>query len=118
MTLNPVFQVGVRDVVSNCVTRVFLLQSFLVFLFSPVVAYTIYATVRLFWESKLCPLLRRFSVKARLYVNLAMMMGFFSFTTVLVKINTDHWQTGFFVLTMIIIVFLNSKSLSTSFNSS
>jgi hypothetical protein len=35
------------------------------------------------------------------------MLVFFSITTALVKVDSDSWQTAFFVVTMILIVLLN-----------
>ncbi|KAK3871004.1 hypothetical protein Pcinc_023801, partial [Petrolisthes cinctipes] len=47
--------------------------------------------------------------RLRLVASLVMMIVFFSLTTILTKINTDCWQLGFFILTMIIIVLINSS---------
>lgn len=47
--------------------------------------------------------------RLRLLVSLVLMIVFFSLTTMLTKINTDDWQLGFFVLTMLIIIFINSS---------
>ncbi|XP_071514783.1 equilibrative nucleoside transporter 1-like isoform X2 [Panulirus ornatus] len=47
--------------------------------------------------------------RLRLIVSLTLMVIFFSLTTMLTQINTDDWQMGFFVLTIVIIFFINSS---------
>ncbi|XP_075224415.1 equilibrative nucleoside transporter 1 [Lycorma delicatula] len=53
---------------------------------------------------------RRISVKLRMITTLAFMLVLFIITTVLVKVDTDTWQNGFFILTLTIVVLLNIAS--------
>ncbi|KAG0715525.1 Equilibrative nucleoside transporter 1 [Chionoecetes opilio] len=46
--------------------------------------------------------------RLRLLMSLTLMILLFCVTTVFTQISTDDWQTGFFILTMIIIVIINS----------
>ncbi|XP_042233130.1 equilibrative nucleoside transporter 1-like isoform X2 [Homarus americanus] len=47
--------------------------------------------------------------RLRLLVSLTLMIIFFSLTTMLTQINTDEWQVGFFILTIIIIILINGS---------
>lgn len=50
---------------------------------------------------------QRFSQKARLYASLTVMLIVFAMTTVFVKIETDHIQTAFFAITMVMVVIIS-----------
>lgn len=43
--------------------------------------------------------------------NLIIILALFIVTTAFVEINTDSWQEGFFTVTMVTVVILNSKYL-------
>ncbi|XP_050686803.1 equilibrative nucleoside transporter 1-like isoform X1 [Eriocheir sinensis] len=47
--------------------------------------------------------------RLRLLVSMILMIVFFTLTTAFTQISTDGWQTGFFALTMIIIILINSS---------
>lgn len=50
---------------------------------------------------------QRFSQKKRLYVSLSVMLVIFALTTVFVKIDTDHMQSTFFGVTMLMVVIIS-----------
>ncbi|KAF2361926.1 Equilibrative nucleoside transporter [Trinorchestia longiramus] len=50
----------------------------------------------------------RLSVRRRLMTSLVLMLLFFTITTILVKVDSDDWQTAFFIITILLIVLLNS----------
>ena len=52
---------------------------------------------------------RRFCMTKRLLTTLLFMVALFTLTTAFVLVDTDHWQTGFFALTMATIVLINSE---------
>lgn len=56
--------------------------------------------------------LNRFPQRLRLVVSLMLMLLLFALTTIFTQVNTDYWQTGFFVFTIVIIVFISSESES------
>nr|XP_053626963.1 equilibrative nucleoside transporter 1-like [Cherax quadricarinatus] len=47
--------------------------------------------------------------RLRLLVSLTLMIILFALTTILTQINTDDWQKGFFILTILIIILINSS---------
>lgn len=47
--------------------------------------------------------------RVRLITSLTMMIIFFAITTALTQVNTDNFQTGFFVITIIVIFLINSS---------
>ncbi|XP_039285038.1 equilibrative nucleoside transporter 3 [Nilaparvata lugens] len=49
-------------------------------------------------------------LKIRMVVTLSFMLVFFILTTVLVNIDTDHWQNEFFTFTLVSVVLLNIAS--------
>lgn len=51
----------------------------------------------------------RLPQRVRLLVSLVFMILLFCITTALTQINTNDWQLGFFIMTMIIIVLINSE---------
>jgi len=50
----------------------------------------------------------KFCMTKRLLTTLLFMVALFTLTTAFVLVDTDHWQTGFFALTMATIVLINS----------
>lgn len=61
-------------------------------------------------------LIQRISVKKRMVGSLLLIIVMFLLTVIMVKVNTDSWQKGFFQLTLVTAMLLNSGSsiLSTS----
>ncbi|KAK7079056.1 hypothetical protein SK128_003325 [Halocaridina rubra] len=51
----------------------------------------------------------RIPQRIRLLTSLTLMIIFFAITTALTQVNTDTWQTGFFIITIIIIFLINSS---------
>ncbi|KAL3874839.1 hypothetical protein ACJMK2_037801 [Sinanodonta woodiana] len=55
-------------------------------------------------------LIKRISLKARMYSSIILTILLFSLTLVLTKVNTDTWQTEFFILTIICVVIVSASS--------
>lgn len=55
-------------------------------------------------------LVKRISIKTRMISSMSITLVMFIATAVLVKVNTDKWQTHFFVITMLTAVIVNSTS--------
>ena len=53
---------------------------------------------------------KRISLNTRMIGSLSVMLVLLVITTIFVKINTDGWQKTFFIITIIIVVLLNSAS--------
>uniref|UniRef100_A0A0K2TVN0 Uncharacterized protein n=2 Tax=Lepeophtheirus salmonis TaxID=72036 RepID=A0A0K2TVN0_LEPSM len=50
----------------------------------------------------------RFKTKPRLFFSLIMVILFFFYTCIMAKVNTDEWQSMFFNVTLISVVFINT----------
>jgi equilibrative nucleoside transporter 1/2/3 len=74
--------------------------------FSPSLTISIHVSTVL---SQLWALLygRRYSVNMKLSVPLSILLLFFVIEAIFIVVDTDSWQTGFFTLTMIVVVVIN-----------
>ena len=51
----------------------------------------------------------KISINLRIKAALLLILAIFTLTTILTRVNTDTWQSGFFIITIISVIFINGK---------